>query len=549
MERLAEFNKIIFNKNLIHFLIRFLKQRLIDTEKVTCIKWLPNSENQFLVSHSSGQLYLYKEDLACDAKSPNYQFFKSGDGYSIYTCKTKSTQNPLFRWVIGDGSLNEFAFSPCGKYLGNTNCVSFYFLYENNERQFVITATVSQDGFLRVFDHNTMDLVGRLRSYFGGLLCVCWSPDSRLIATGGEDDLVTVWSFVEKRVIAKGRGHKSWVSVVAFDSFTTSLDGFNKIKDAISNDDDDDSLDEQKQTNKQDDDKKSTQTNKNKDSKLKTKNKDQTDDKACSTCINNCSTNCPNRSTQNGIINTYRLASVGQDTQLCFWEISEDILKQSIVKSRTSILSPTLSNHQSPTITDATATTSTPATNNQSNITNQHQDSTNTNSENKQSTSKEKVQSQATNLKAGFLNLNLTNGLNSTTSSNSSNLSSNKSTINASFHKSDHPKKEHKRNFSLNSKHHSDKNQNKQQNKTVEDPVKLLGTPICPRLEDVVKLEPLVCKKISHERLSSLTFCEDCFVVACHDVSTWARPNFNNQSPSVLYDMIDELVNENGTVV
>ena len=96
----------------------FNAERLIDTEKVTCIRWLPNSENQFFVSHSSGQLYLYKEDLICDTKSPNYQFFKSGEGYSIYTCKTKSTQNPLFRWVIGEGSLNEFAFSPCGKYLG-----------------------------------------------------------------------------------------------------------------------------------------------------------------------------------------------------------------------------------------------------------------------------------------------------------------------------------------------------------------------------------------------------------------------------------------------
>ena len=30
-----------------------------------------------------------------------------------------------------------------------------------------------------------------MKSYFGGLLCVTWSPDGRYIATGGEDDLIT----------------------------------------------------------------------------------------------------------------------------------------------------------------------------------------------------------------------------------------------------------------------------------------------------------------------------------------------------------------------
>uniref|UniRef100_A0A8C9L0K6 Uncharacterized protein n=1 Tax=Serinus canaria TaxID=9135 RepID=A0A8C9L0K6_SERCA len=48
---------------------------------------------------------------------------------------------------------------------------------------------------LRVFHFSSMLLQGMMRSYFGGLLCVCWSPDGRYVVTGGEDDLVTVWSF------------------------------------------------------------------------------------------------------------------------------------------------------------------------------------------------------------------------------------------------------------------------------------------------------------------------------------------------------------------
>ena len=70
---------------------------------------------------------------------------------------------------------------------------------------------------LRVLHWDTMELVGSARSYFGGLLCVCWSPDGKYIVCGGEDDLVTVYSFHERRVVVRGQGHRSWVSVVSFD--------------------------------------------------------------------------------------------------------------------------------------------------------------------------------------------------------------------------------------------------------------------------------------------------------------------------------------------
>lgn len=178
-------------------------QKLVDSSKVTCIQWVPNSKNFFLTSHASGQLYLYNEELPCSASPPNYQLFKSGEGYAIHVCKTKTTRNPLYRWVIGseNSCINQFAFSPCNLYL----------------------AVVSQDGFLRVFHYDTMELVGIARSYFGGLLCVCWSPDSKYVAVGGEDDLVTIWSFHEKQIVARGQGHHSWINVVAFDQFTSSF--------------------------------------------------------------------------------------------------------------------------------------------------------------------------------------------------------------------------------------------------------------------------------------------------------------------------------------
>ena len=53
-----------------------------------------------------------------------------------------------------------------------------------------------------------------------------------------------------------------------------------------------------------------------------------------------------------------------------------------------------------------------------------------------------------------------------------------------------------------------------------------VGTQACPRLDEVLMLEPLVAKKIAQERLTALVFREDCIVTACQEgfVSTWARP-------------------------
>jgi Ras family protein T1 len=54
-------------------------------------------------------------------------------------------------------------------------------------------------------------------SYFGELLCVCWSPDGNYILTGGQDDLISIWSFAERRLVARFQGHRAWVRSIAFD--------------------------------------------------------------------------------------------------------------------------------------------------------------------------------------------------------------------------------------------------------------------------------------------------------------------------------------------
>ena len=44
------------------------------------------------------------------------------------------------------------------------------------------------------------------------ILCfVLFSMDSKYVLTGGEDDLVQVWSMEDRAVVAWGEGHNSWV--------------------------------------------------------------------------------------------------------------------------------------------------------------------------------------------------------------------------------------------------------------------------------------------------------------------------------------------------
>ncbi|XP_014669120.1 PREDICTED: WD repeat-containing protein 20-like [Priapulus caudatus] len=411
----------------------FNEERLIDKSKVTCLKWIPGSPNQFLVSHSSGQMYVYNEELPCGTTMPHYQLFKQGEGFAIYTCKTKTTRNPLYRWVVGEGVIQEFAFSPCSKYL----------------------ATVSQDGYLRVFNYDTMDHVGGMRSYFGGLLCVAWSPDGKFVVVGGEDDLVTVWSSSERRVVARGHGHRSWVSVVAFDEFTSTVNNCDRGE-----------------------------------------NRSAAAAGSAATRLANASPisnrNSTDSQTLRGLANriiSYRFGSVGHDTHLCLWDLTEDVIRQ-----------------PQPRATRASAiyqpTAAAPATTKCNSVA---------------------VGNSTPNCAAGPADGTAT-------------VSTSITHKFASLTLGDKRDKDHKRHFSLTHKNTNKTNSVSSSTKSLEECYRAYGTGVCPRLEDVPALEPLVCKKIVHERLTALAFREDCIVTGCQEgfVLLWARPSSTGVSQQSL---------------
>ncbi|KAJ3568635.1 hypothetical protein NP233_g5575 [Leucocoprinus birnbaumii] len=109
--------------------------------------------------------------------------------------KDKVVKNPVSHWRISRKAVVDFVFSPDVKYV----------------------AAISEDGCLRIIDALAEQLVDCYASYFGALTCVAWSPDGRFVLTGGQDDLITIFSPWEQRVVARCQGHSSFVSGVAFD--------------------------------------------------------------------------------------------------------------------------------------------------------------------------------------------------------------------------------------------------------------------------------------------------------------------------------------------
>ncbi|PAV60539.1 hypothetical protein WR25_25544 [Diploscapter pachys] len=418
------------------------EERLIEKTSVTWVQWLPGQDHQFMVSYASGCIYVFHDELPCSPGPPSYQLVKQGEKFSVFTCKNKATRNPLFKWQIGDKPITQFAFTNDGRML----------------------ATVSTDGYLRIFNYTQMELHSVMKSYFGALNTLAWSPDGKLIATGGEDDLLTVYNVHEKRVVCRGHGHKSWISHVAFDPFCTVTEqdmaatngssaadestlqamssiGVSDVNDVI--------LREQKPSS----------SAKGPVRRLVTQ---------AGSSIHSGSFASFGTVAQPGVGVCYRIGSVGHDTNLCLWDITEDMLKPANVQ--------------------------------------RHRNST---------------------IIAPMLGLEIQ-------TSSSGRLDPLCEASPATSSSSEKPKKKkafHKRGFTLGRLGGNDRRRidapSSNANSMAQEESRILGTRICPRMEDIPLIEPLVSKKVSNERLTFLAFRRDAFITACQEgfVCTWARPN------------------------
>jgi WD40 repeat protein len=188
-----------------------ITQGIINSTPVSEIRWIPGSETLFLAAHMDGSLVVYdkeKDDAQFspedETSNPNESdgtdpIFGKGTGNSIHINKSVHSKNqktnPVAVWKLSNQRINAFAFSPDNRHL----------------------AVVSEDGTLRIIDYLKEELLDMFHSYYGGLTCVCWSPDAKYVLTGGQDDLISIWSTADGALVARCQGHQSWVSGVAFD--------------------------------------------------------------------------------------------------------------------------------------------------------------------------------------------------------------------------------------------------------------------------------------------------------------------------------------------
>lgn len=194
---------------------RINKNGIINNSAVSAIWWLPNKENYFLAAHMDGSLIVYdkeKEDAEFVPEESAVSLVENGyspDGStngdatprrhklnikkSVQSRNQKS--NPVSVWKLSNQKINAVAFSPDGRHL----------------------AAVAEDGTLTIMDYLAERVLDVHRSYFGAMLTVTWSPDSRYVLTGGQDDLVSIWSVADQALVARCVGHESWVRDVKFD--------------------------------------------------------------------------------------------------------------------------------------------------------------------------------------------------------------------------------------------------------------------------------------------------------------------------------------------
>ncbi|RMY77888.1 hypothetical protein D0863_01026 [Hortaea werneckii] len=184
---------------------RLNKNGIINATAVSQILWVPNKENFFLAAHMDGSIIAYDKDKE-DADFVSEEDMTNGhvDGAvkpgikfsirkSIQSRNQKS--NPIAWWKVSNMKVNNMAFSPDG----------------------LLLAIVCDDGTLTIMDYIHERVLDVFRSYYGAILCVTWSPDGRYVLTGGQDDLVSIWSIGDSALVARCVGHESWITDVKFD--------------------------------------------------------------------------------------------------------------------------------------------------------------------------------------------------------------------------------------------------------------------------------------------------------------------------------------------
>eukprot|EP00494_Astrolonche_serrata_P028280 UN28545 len=107
----------------------------------------------------------------------------------------RQNSNPVQTWDVSPYAITVIKWSPNKKYF----------------------AVGDEMGYIRVFDFKEGKQTHIFKTFFGAINCLDWSNDSLYFVSGGQDDIVALWSIKNNCLVAIGEGHESWISDVCFE--------------------------------------------------------------------------------------------------------------------------------------------------------------------------------------------------------------------------------------------------------------------------------------------------------------------------------------------
>ena len=201
----------------------------------------------------------------------------------------------------------------------------------------------------------------------------------------------------------------------------------------------------------------------------------------------------------------YRIGSVGQDNRLCFWDITEDILKINKHPQKSPLISSTLNGYSS-FLSDTTTLNSTDLP---------------------VSTTKSSFSSLTSRLSFSRNSNKIQKSVNDTPDSTHSNGSVRKSRkIPLLSHTASGSKSTISNDSGQESLSTVTNNSLSSRQTNIDLTKSTFGTNLCPRLDDIQVIEPILTEFISHERLNGIFFSENCFLTSAQDgiISIWEKP-------------------------
>ncbi|KAL9644532.1 hypothetical protein ABK040_009396 [Willaertia magna] len=170
---------------------------------VTCGVWLDS--DIFCVGYKSGTIVFCNKNWKIEESlqrnmilfNENVDNISTKTYYLHYINSNEENSNPIRKLQFGSGCINDISISPNRMYL----CV------------------VTSTGKCHIVNMKTWKIIITFISYYGGFNCCSWSPDSKYLVVGGEDDLIHVFDINRKCILGRGVGHSAFVSKVIFDYY------------------------------------------------------------------------------------------------------------------------------------------------------------------------------------------------------------------------------------------------------------------------------------------------------------------------------------------